>query len=146
MYVGVQKVPTTGKMRSWNSLPVRKTGARGRLYMEFVYPEKYGVVASNRQESIQQSRTLCSEQKQSTCCRCFSGALCCPVYISPILCACVCTTSQQIHHIAPQCWPHVRQGLAVWAGDAKMLRLGTWYGLNEYFPFILCQSDVLQEL
>lgn len=47
MYVGEQKVPTPGKMRSWNTLLVRKIRAKGRFYMEFVNPEKYYVVASN---------------------------------------------------------------------------------------------------
>lgn len=48
MYVGEQKVPATENMRSWNCLSVRKIGAKGRFYMEFVYPEKYYAVASNR--------------------------------------------------------------------------------------------------
>lgn len=48
MYVGEQRVPSTGKMRSWSSRLVRKIRAKGRFYMEFVYPEKYDLVASNR--------------------------------------------------------------------------------------------------
>lgn len=96
MYVGEQKVATTGKMRSWNSLPLRKIGAKGHFNMEFVYPEKYDVVASNRQEPIQQSGSLRAEEKQSACC-CYVRTLYCPGYSNPILCAYGLTISRQAH-------------------------------------------------
>jgi len=40
VYVGEQKVPTTGKMRSWNSLPVRKNQSKRSLLYGICLPWK----------------------------------------------------------------------------------------------------------